>query len=136
MKIWKYIIIRYIVTFVLFFTIIYREWHFEGWECLSCSLDSFEDWFMFFWLFILPILFEYLYQGLLLAHCLEKLKRQNWFILLLLILLSFFLEFIVTIQIFAINFVSTKLIVSILLFLIFYGQEIIKKRRLNINASN
>jgi hypothetical protein len=136
MKIWKYIIIRYIVTFVLFFTLIFREWHFEGWECLSCSLGSFEDWFMFFWLFILPILFEYLYQGLLLAYCLEKLKRRNWYILLILILLSFFLEFIVTIQIFAINFVSTKLVVSILLFLVLYGQEIVKKRKLNISESN
>ena len=130
-KIWKYIIIRYLITFLLFFTIIYREWHFEGWECLSCSLDSFEVRFMFFWLFILPVLFEFLYQGLAMSYFLKKLSRQNWLLMLFIFVLLFILEFIVTIQFFAINFVATKLSVSVVLFFVFYGKFILIQSRLN-----
>lgn len=135
MKIWKYIIIRYLVTLLIFFMFIYTAWHFEGCGSLSCFFSSFENWFMFFWLFILPILFECLYQGLLLTYCLKKLTRRNELIILFIISLLFFLEFKVTIQIFSIHFVCTKLIVSVILFFVFYGKVIINKRKTN-NINN
>ena len=130
-KIWKYIGIRYLITFILFFAFIHKEWRFEGWSTLRDSLDSFEDWFMFFWLFILPVLFELLYQGLAMSYFLKKLSRQNWLLMLFIFVLLFILEFTVTIQLFAINFVATKLIVSVVLFFVFYGKFILIQSRLN-----
>lgn len=129
-KIWKYIGIRYLITFILFFAFIHKEWRFEGWSTLRDSLDSFEDWFMFFWLFILPVLFELLYQGLAMSYFLKKLSRQNWLLMLFIFVLLFILEFTVTIQLFAINFVATKLIVSVVLFFIFYGRYMMLQSRL------
>lgn len=129
-KIWKYIGIRYLITFILFFAFIHKEWRFEGWSTLRDSLDSFEDWFMFFWLFILPVLFEFLYQGLAMSYFLKKLSRQNWLLMLFIFVLLFILEFTVTIQLFAINFVATKLIVSVVLFFIFYGRYMMLQSRL------
>ncbi len=132
-KIWKYIGIRYLITFILFFAFIHKEWRFEGWGTLRDSLDSFEDWFMFFWLFILPVLFELLYQGLAMSYFLKKLSRQNWLLMLFIFVFLFILEFIVTIQFFAIHFVATKLIVSVVLFFVFYGKFILFQTRLNLN---
>jgi len=132
-KIWKYIGIRYLITFILFFAFIHKDWKFEGWGTLRDSLHSFEDWFMFFWLFILPVLFELLYQGLAMSYCLKKLNRQNWLLMLFIFVLLFILEFILTIQFFAINFVATKLIVSVVLFFVFYGNYLMLQSRLNLN---
>ena len=132
-KIWKYIGIRYLITFILFFAFIHKEWRFEGWSTLRDSLDSFEDWFMFFWLFILPVLFELLYQGLAMSYFLKKLSRQNWLLMLFIFVLLFILEFTVTIQLFAIHFVATKLFVSVVLFFVFYGNYLMLQSRLNLN---
>jgi L-asparagine transporter-like permease len=135
-KIWKYIGIRYLITFILFFAFIHKEWRFEGWDTLRDSLDSFEDWFMFFWLFILPVLFELLYQGLAMSYFLKKLSRQNWLLMFFTFVLLFSLEFIVTIQFFAIHFVTTKLIVSVVLFFVFYGNYIMLQTRLNSSQNS
>ncbi|MEY4486768.1 MAG: hypothetical protein RL440_1303 [Bacteroidota bacterium] len=135
-KIWKYIGIRYLITFILFFAFIHKEWRFEGWSTLRDSLDSFEDWFMFFWLFILPVLFELLYQGLAMSYFLKKLSRQNWLLMLFIFVLLFILEFTVTIQLFAIHFVATKLFVSVVLFFVFYRKYIMLQSRLNSSQNS
>jgi amino acid transporter len=80
---------------------------------------------------ILPVLFEFLYQGLAMSYFLKKLSRQNWLLMLFIFVLLFILEFIVTIQFFAINFVATKLSVSVVLFFVFYGKFILIQSRLN-----
>ncbi len=135
-KIWKYIGIRYLITFILFLAFIHKEWRFEGWSTLRDSLDSFEDWFMFFWLFILPVLFELLYQGLAMSYFLKKLSRQNWLLMLFIFVLLFILEFTVTIQLFAIHFVATKLFVSVVLFFVFYRKYIMLQSRLNSSQNS
>lgn len=127
LAIWKYITLRYLLTFLLFFTFVHTTWKFEVWSNSRGFFGRFEDWFMFFWLFGLPVLFEFLYQGLALAYCLKKLSKRNWLFILLLFVLLFFAEYMVTLQFFARHFVVTKLLVSALLFLLIYGKQIIRK---------
>ena len=129
LAIWKYITLRYLITFLLFFTFVHTTWKFEVWSNSRGFIGRFEDWFMFFWLFGLPVLFEFLYQGLALSYCLKKLSKRNWLFILLLFVLLFFAEYMVTLQFFARHFVVTKLLVSTLLFLFIYGKQIIRKSK-------
>lgn len=129
LAIWKYITLRYLLTFLLFVTFVHTKWKFEVWSNSRGFFGRFEDWFMFFWLFGLPVLFEFLYQGLALSFGLKKLSKRNWLFIVLLFVLLFFAEYMVTLQFFARHFVVTKLLVSTLLFLFIYGKQIIRKSK-------
>ncbi len=124
-KIWRYIFLRYVISFVVLYStnksLTKIEWS---------DLQRGEDWFMFFWLFITPVIIELIIIGIPMTYGLTKLTNSNKVYIYLLFIVLFTIEFLFTSWIFAMNFVVIKLIISVLLFILLFWKRIFPNLRL------
>lgn len=124
-KIWRYIFLRYVISFVVLYSTNKSLTKIE-----RSDLQRGEDWFMFFWLFITPVIIELIIIGIPMAYGLTKLTNSNKVYTYLLFIVLFTIEFLFTSWIFAMNFVVIKLIISVLLFILFFWKRIFPNLRL------
>lgn len=119
-KIWRYILLRYVISFLVLYTTNKSLKRLE-WE----DFQNWEDWFMFLWIFITPAILELIFIGLPMTYGLKKLTNKNKIFIYLLFIILFTIEFLFFSWIFALNFVIIKLFVSVFLFFCFYWKKIV-----------
>lgn len=81
------------------------------------DLQKGEDWFMFLWLFGLPVLLEFLIIGLPMGYGLNKMSNSNKVYIYVLFLVLFVLEFLFANWIYGTQSAFIKTGISIMLFL-------------------
>lgn len=89
------------------------------------DLKNKQDWFMFSWLFLLPLLLELIILTYPFAYGLNKVtERPNRYIYYALFLLLFIIEFVLFHYVFSINYPFVKVGISCLLFIILFRKRL------------
>lgn len=118
-KVIGYILLRYII----FFGILYSS---KTAKMVKWSdLQKGADWFMFFWLFFVPIIGEIVIIGIPMAYDLSKISTStNKFLLYSILVALFVVEFLIADWLYGIPASYWKLSVSITLFLLFFWRRL------------
>jgi len=122
LKITGYIFLRYITSFILLL-LIDKSAKFLKLE----DVQTREDWFMFFWLFLIPVLLEWIIFVVPLSYGLNKITKDNrfWFSILLLVL--FLIEYLIANYVFGFKHSYWKVAISIVLFMLLFKSKIIER---------
>lgn len=124
-KVTGYIAIRYLI----FLTLLYITK--EDVKIVRPSeLQKGEDWFMFVWLFALPVFIEFLIIGIPFWHGLNRLANssKNIFVYILFVIL-FLIEFFIANWLYGSESAFIKVATSSVLFLIFFRKRIFYIKR-------
>ncbi len=119
-----YIIVRYIL-FLVVINSIYSEVKMVKWS----DLQSGEDWFMFVWLLFIPLLIEIFFFTLPFAFGIRKCEiSKNRISYFFLFGLLFLIEFILNYWFISMKFIYIKVLISVILFVLFFMMSIFKRR--------
>jgi len=116
-KIAGYIFLRYVTFFIILVNTKKLSWNWS-------NLKKEEDWFMFLWLFGLPVLLEFLVIGLPMNFGLNKLTNTNKISIYTLFIILFVIEFLFANWIYGTQSAVIKIGISIVLFLILFWKRI------------
>lgn len=119
LKVFGYIFFRYIAFFVVLYTTDKSVKMVQ-----SSDLRNREDWFMFLWLFGLPILLEFLIIGLPMGYGLNKLSNSNKFYIYVLFLVLFVIEFLFANWIYGTHSAFIKTGIGVILFLVLFWKRL------------
>ncbi len=115
-----YIIIRYLAFFI---TITFLNRSFK--EVKITDINSGEDIFMLLWLFITPLLLEFLFFLYPISYLIKKYNKQQSVIFILLLIGLFIIEYILYRYFLNIRYSYFKVLTSVFLFIIFYYRTLI-----------
>jgi len=118
-KVFGYIFFRHIAFFVVLYTTDKAVKMVQ-----SSDLRNREDWFMFLWLFGLPVLLEFLIIGLPMGYGLNKLSNSNRVYIYVLFLVLFVVEFLFSNWIYGTQSAFIKTGISVVLFLVLFWKRI------------
>ncbi len=122
-KVVSYILLRYSL-FVIFIVGIYKEIKWVKWS----DLHSCEDWFMFIWLFIVPVLIEVIIFTLPIKYGINRIEvSKNKIPYFLLFSFLFLIEFIFCNSILAKPFNYIKVFISVVLFFLYFRKSLFKE---------
>ena len=114
-----YILLRYLLFFIILYTT-NKDVKMVG----SQNLKNWEDWFMLFWLFVLPLLLELLIIGLPISYGLRKVyTTTNKVPIYTLFVALFIIEFLFANWLYGIQSAFLKVGISVALFLILFWKR-------------
>lgn len=119
LKVFGYLFFRYFAFFIVLYTIDKTVKIVQ-----SSDLRNREDWFMFLWLFGLPVLLECLIIGLPMGYGLNKLSNSNKAYIYALFLVLFVIEFLFANWIYGTQSAFIKTSISIVLFLVLFWKRL------------
>lgn len=119
LKVFGYIFFRYFAFFIVLYTTDKTVKIVQ-----SSDLRNREDWFMFLWLFGLPVLLECLIIGLPMGYGLNKLSNSNKAYIYALFLVLFVIEFLFANWIYGTQSAFIKTSISIVLFLVLFWKRL------------
>jgi len=118
MKVAGYIFLRYLMFFIFLVFVKNAKWNWS-------NLKSWEDWFMFFWLFGLPFLLELLIIGLPMSYALNRLPNlSNKTFVYILLFILFMIEFLFANWIYGTQSALIMSGISIILFLALFWKRV------------
>lgn len=119
LKVAGYILFRYFAFFVVLYTTDNNVKMVQ-----PSDLRNKEDWFMFLWLFGLPVLLEFLIIGLPMGYGLNKLSNSNKIYIYILFLVLFVIEFLFANWIYGTQSAFIKTGISVVLFLLLFWKRL------------
>ncbi len=123
LKVIFYLTARYFL-FLIIINAIFKEVKWVKWS----DLNSAEDWFMFAWLFILPLFIEIIAFTLPFSNGLKRIEiSKNRISCYLFFGLLFLMEFIFCNSILAKPFNYIKVLISVVLFFLYFRRSLFKK---------
>lgn len=129
LKVVFYLTARYFL-FLIIINAIFKEVKWVKWS----DLNSAEDWFMFAWLFILPLFIEIITFTLPFSNGLKRIEiSKNRIPYYLLFAVLYLLEFVLYNWIIAIHFIYIKVLCSIILFVLVFRKSLFQE---NCKISN
>ena len=119
LKVFGYIFFRYLAFFATLY-VTDKNVKMVQWT----DLRKGEDWFMFLWLFGLPILLEFLIIGLPMGYGLNKLSNSNKIYIYVLFFVLFAIEFLFANWIYGTQSAFIKTGISVVLFLVLFWKRL------------
>jgi hypothetical protein len=120
-----YVFLRYLV-FILIIYLFFVD-NVKLPTCRDLIQSSSEDFSMFFWLFILPNLIEFLLIGIPMFYVLIKIENINKLYIYLLLVVLFVVEFFLSQKLYGQFYAYVKIGISIFLFILFFWKLLASK---------